>query len=162
MACENQPTLQTFYVDNEEKQGFVSLDVPISFLDIKDKLTKTQKEAYESINKINMISYTLENGYHADYEKYMAELKSIFKNAEYEELMRGNIEDGGRFRLLLSGNTEALDELVLFGNSSKKGFVVVRVLGDDMNVNNLIDIGMSLKNIDPDNSNVKDVFNFFK
>mgnify|MGYP001063084850 CR=1 FL=1 len=162
MACENQPTLQTFYVDNEEKQGFVSLDVPISFLDIKDKLTKTQKEAYESINKINMISYTLENGYQADYEKYMAELKSIFKNAEYEELMRGNIEDGGRFRLLLSGNTEALDELVLFGNSSKKGFVVVRVLGDDMNVNNLIDIGMSLKNIDPDNSNVKDVFNFFK
>ena len=162
IACESKPSLQTFYVDNEEKQGFVSLDVPTSFLDIEDELTEKQKDAYDSVDKLNMLSFVIEDGGTDNYEKYLGQLKSIFKNPKYEELMRGNIEDGGKFKLMFTGEADALDELILFGSSSERGFAVIRILGDDMNADDLVELGMSFQNINPDNSNVNEILNFFK
>ena len=110
LACESKPSLQTFYVDHEEKQGFISFDIPTSFLDIEDKLTDKQKEAYDSVDKFNIITFMIEEGGRDNYEKYLKELNSIFKNPSYEELMRGNIE-GGKFKLMFTGEEDALDEL---------------------------------------------------
>jgi len=161
MSCEKKQSLQRFYVDHEEKQGFMSLDVPISLLDIEDKLTEKQKDAYESVDKFNALSYRIEDGGEEKYDTYLTEIKTIFKNLVYEELMRGTIE-GGKFKLMFTGEEDALDELIIFASSKEKGFAVVRVLGDDMNANDLIELGASLENINPDNSNVNEILNFFK
>jgi hypothetical protein len=66
MSCNQGPTLQTYYVDNELKPGFTSLDIPTSFVDIdKTPLTDEQKEAYEAVAKLNMLAFVLDdnNGY---------------------------------------------------------------------------------------------------
>jgi hypothetical protein len=43
------------------------------------------------------------------------------------------------------GSDEHIDEFVLFANSKDAGFAVVRVLGDDMNPNNILTLMSVLK-----------------
>ncbi|MFT4612669.1 MAG: hypothetical protein ACI9OT_002058, partial [Gammaproteobacteria bacterium] len=52
-SCNQDQTLQTYYVDNELSPGFTSLDVPVSMLQIdEESLTEEELEAYESIEKL--------------------------------------------------------------------------------------------------------------
>ncbi len=51
-ACSNKESLQRYYVDSAEKEGFINLDIPSSMLDIsKADLTEAQREAYQSVKK---------------------------------------------------------------------------------------------------------------
>ena len=55
-SCNQGPTLQTYFVDNELKSGFISGDIPASFINIEDiELTDEQKEAYDSVDKTKAI-----------------------------------------------------------------------------------------------------------
>ena len=37
-SCNQGPTLQTYYVDNELTPGFISQDIPTSFLNIEERI----------------------------------------------------------------------------------------------------------------------------
>ena len=45
-SCNQGPTLQTYFVDNQVKPGFLSVDAPIGLLNVEEvELTKEQEEA---------------------------------------------------------------------------------------------------------------------
>jgi hypothetical protein len=102
-SCNHGPTLQTYYVDNELKPGFASFDVPTSFINVENvEMTDDQREAYKSVDKLNVLTYIEEN---TDAVEYMAELekvKIILKDPKYEELMRGGNSTDGKFVLALT------------------------------------------------------------
>ena len=61
-SCNQGVTLQSYYVDNELKPGFTSLDIPTSFLNLEEaNLSEEQIEAYESIDKLNMLAFVVDN-----------------------------------------------------------------------------------------------------
>lgn len=162
-SCNQGPTLQTYFVDNELKTGFLSVDAPISLLNLeKVELTKEQEEAYKSIDKLNVLAYKLDVNNTAEYEIELAKVKAILKNPKYEELMRGGNSTDGRFMIKFIGEVNNVDELILFGNANDKGFVVVRVLGDDMNAGKLMSLQSVLKEMDFENANLTGITDFLK
>ncbi|WP_299094914.1 DUF4252 domain-containing protein [uncultured Winogradskyella sp.] len=162
-SCNQGPTLQTYFVDNQVKPGFLSVDAPISLLNIEEvNLTEEQKEAYESIDKLNILAYRLDNSNMAEYDVELANVKTILKNPKYEELMRGGNSVDGRFMVMFIGDVDNVDELILFGNAKDKGFVVARVLGNDMNAGKIMSLQSVLKDMDFENANLKGITDFIK
>jgi len=132
-SCSSTQTLQEYYVDNSENPNFISLDLPASLLNLeKADLTAEQKTAYESLKKLNVLAFqkTMDNA--AAFTAEKSNLKAILKNGKYQELMKINTSYGkGTLRYL--GDDDAIDEVIVYGDSDDKGFIVVRVLGDNMN-----------------------------
>ena len=63
LSCNSEPSLQTYYVDHQETSGFITMDFPISFLDIdKNNITESEQKAINSIQKFNMLGYNLKSG----------------------------------------------------------------------------------------------------
>ena len=55
-SCNYGETLQSYYVINQVTPSFISVDVPVSFVNFEESaLTDIQLEAYESIDKLNML-----------------------------------------------------------------------------------------------------------
>ena len=162
-SCNNGPTLQTYYVDNEEKAGFATFDVPTSFIDIdKVDLSDQQKKAYESVNKLNVLSFTIDENNKEDYKTQLDAVNTILKNSKYEELMRGGNTTDGKFVVKFLGDVERIDELIILGNANNKGFIVARVLGDDMNANDLISLRTVMDKVNFDNTDLNGLTDFFK
>ncbi|WP_299334373.1 DUF4252 domain-containing protein [uncultured Psychroserpens sp.] len=161
-SCNQDLTLQTFYVDNELQPGYTSLDVPVSMLKIDEEaLTKEQKEAYESVDKLSMIAYVADD---TNQDKMQAEyeiLKEILEDPKYEELMRGNATEG-KFVVKCIGDGDDVDEFVLLGHSFDTGFAVVRILGDDMNFTKIMQLAKVLDESNIEESQIKSITKFFK
>ncbi len=162
VSCNQGLTLQTYYVDNELKPGFTSVDVPTSFLNIdQTTLTEAEKKAYKSVDKLNMLAFVLSEDNRDEYDVELAKVKTILKDPKYDEFMRGGSSEG-KFAIKFIGEPDDIDELILFGNSNDKGFAIVRVLGDDMNLNEIMKLGKALENTNIDDSQVSDIMDFFK
>ena len=162
-SCNQGPTLQTYFVDNELKPGFISADIPSSFIDVeKVELTDDQKEAYESVDKLNVLAFTLGDDNKEEYQVELDKIKLILKDDRYQELMRGGNSIDGKFMVKFIGDVENIDELIIFGNANDRGFAVARVLGDDMNAGKLMSLQSIIKDMDFDDSNLNSFKEFFK
>ena len=162
-SCDQGPTLQTYFVDNELKTGFLSVDAPVSLLNLDEvNLNEEQQEAYESIDKLNVLAYRVDANNVEEYDIELAKITAILKNPKYEELMRGGNSKDGRFMVKFIGEVENVDELILFGNAKDKGFIVARVLGDDMNAGKIMSLQSVLKDMDFENANLSGITDFFK
>ena len=163
-SCNREPTLQTYFVDNELKPGFMSFDAPTSLINLEGvEMTDEQREAYDSVDKLNVLAYTL--GEESNTEDYNAELdkvKIILKNSKYEELARGGNSTDGKFVVKFIGDIASIDELFVFGSSNYKGFLVVRILGDDMNAGKLMSLQSLLKDAKIEDSQLNSLTDFFK
>lgn len=136
ISCNNGQSLQEYYIDNKSNDDFIMLDVPTSLIaPASEKLSADQQKVVKSVKKINLLAYSLKDTgfYNAETKK----LKSILNNDDYEELMKvGNTEQ--RMRIFIKGDEDAIDEVVVFAQDETKGFLVARVLGDNMNVADMV------------------------
>jgi len=162
LSCNQDPTLQSFYVENELKPGFTSLDVPVSMLKIDEEaLDEEQTEAYESVEKLSMIAFVLDDKNQAQFETEYAQVQEILKNEKYQELIRGGNATDGKFVVKFVGQEDSVDEFVLLGHSSDKGFTVVRVLGNDMNLNKIMKLSTVFENMDFEDMDLGQFSDFF-
>src|SRR5690606_59890 len=106
-SCNQNPSLQTYFVDNQEKPNFLSVDMPANFLNLdENSLTQDQKEAYESIKKLNMLAYRLNANNEVEYTAELQKVKAILEDPKYEELMRGGNSVDGKFVIKMSGEED--------------------------------------------------------
>ncbi|AIZ43282.1 DUF4252 domain-containing protein [Cellulophaga baltica] len=161
-SCSSTQSLQEYYVDNAENPNFLSFDLPASLLNIDQvELTPEQKKAYASLKKLNVLAFkkTLDNA--ASYVTEKAKVKAILKNDKYQELMKLNTSYGkGSIKFL--GDDDAIDEVIIYGDTDDKGFVLVRVLGDNMNPANLMQLIKAMEKSNFDGKQLEgllDVFN---
>ncbi|MBJ7881783.1 DUF4252 domain-containing protein [Gelidibacter salicanalis] len=162
-SCNQGPSLQTYYVDNQEQPNFLSIDVPLSMLNLdKEQLTQDQKEAYKSIKKLNMLAYKMKPDHRADYETELAKVTSILEDPKYEELMRGGNPENGKFIIKFLGEEDDIEEFIVFGNIDGKGFAVVRVLGNEMDPNKIMTLASALDKASIDDSQLNQFTEFFK
>lgn len=162
-SCNQNPSLQTYFVDNELKPGFTSIDIPTSFLNIEETiLTEEQKEAYNSIDKLNMLAFVVSDTNKAEYEVELSKVKDILKDTKYQELMRGGNSTDGKFIVKFIGEEDKIDELILFGNANDKGFAIIRVLGDDMSATKVANLYSALDASKIDESQITQFAEFFR
>jgi hypothetical protein len=145
MSCNSEPSLQKYYVDNAEKKDFVALDISPSIINVdKAKLTPEQKTALESFDRMNILAFKLDGKNQALYKEESQKLSKILKGKDYQQLMKiGEGKDAASISFI--GDEDDIDEFVLFAKREENGFAVVRILGDDMNPNNIMNMLSILK-----------------
>ncbi|WP_125723462.1 DUF4252 domain-containing protein [Flavobacterium ustbae] len=137
-SCNSEPTLQKYFVENTENKDFIALDISPSILNLeKTKLSAEQTEAVNSFEKMNIIAFKANDQNQAQFETERTKVKAILKDPKYQELMKiGSGKDGASVSYV--GSDDHINEFVIFANKKENGFAVVRVLGKDMNPNNIM------------------------
>lgn len=163
VGCDHSASLQSYFVANQEAPNFISVDLPASFVKLdEDSLTETQKEAYESMDKLNMLGYHLTEDNKEEYQLELQKVQTILKNEKYQELFRAGNSKDGKIVVKYIGTDTAIDELILFGNMNDQGFAIVRILGNNMEPAKIMSLSDQIQNINSDENAVGDFMNFFK
>ena len=133
ISCNNEPSLQKYFVAHAEDKNFISLDLSPEILNVdKSNLTATQTKALQSFDKMNILAFKTNATNKAAFETERAKVNLILKDKKYQQLMKfGSGKEGASVSFV--GTDEHIDEFILYGNKKENGFVVVRVLGKDMN-----------------------------
>ena len=162
ISCDNEPTLQEYYVNNTENVDFLALDIPVSSLGLETTaFTAKEKAAYESVRKLNILAFKLNANNKMEYEVEKDKVKAILANSKYHDLMTigaGNKKASIKYL----GDDNAIDEVVIFGDSNEMGFALVRVLGDDMNPANMMSLMKAMEKADFQGDQFKQLEGFLK
>ncbi|OIV43966.1 DUF4252 domain-containing protein [Flavobacterium johnsoniae] len=145
VSCNSEPSLQKYFVENTDNKDFIALDVSPSILNLeKTKLSAEQKDAVNSFNKMNILAFKANDKNQAQFETERKKVTAILKNPKYQELMKfGSGKDGASISYV--GTDENITEFIVFANRKENGFAVVRVLGNNMNPNNIMTLMSVLK-----------------
>jgi len=137
-SCNSEPTLQKYFVENTENKDFIALDISPNILNLeKTKLSAEQTEAVNSFDKMNILAFKADKNNQAQFETERNKVKTILKDPKYQELIKfGSGKDGASVSYV--GSDDNIKEFVIFANRKENGFAVVRVLGEDMNPNNIM------------------------
>ena len=138
MSCTSEPSLQKYFVEKSENKNFISFDVSPSILNVdQTKLSEEQKAALKSFEKMNVLAFKLNDKNQTDFSTERQEVNLILKNEKYQQLMKfGSGKEGASISYV--GEDNHINEFILFGNKKDAGFAVVRILGKDMNPNNIM------------------------
>ena len=153
-SCNNEQTLQGYLVESQEKDGFMTVDIPINFIKPKSlDVSEDIQETIKSIRKVNLVGLP----YQGNEEAYQVEkdkLNKILKESgKYKSLMRMNAQ-GYKVNIYYAGDSDAIDEVIAFGYAKEKGVGIARILGEDMNPGKIIDMMNNIK-VDGDGLNLK-------
>ena len=163
ISCNQGPSLQSYFVDNQETNNFTTISLPTTVVSFDEsKLTEDQKQAYNSVKRLNFLGYRMKVGNEVEYKAELQKVNSILKDKKYKELMRmGNNEDG-KVIIKYLGNETKIDELIVFGNANDQGFGILRVLGKNMQPDNMVKLVDAMQNADIDEDQLKGITDFFK
>lgn len=162
-SCGQGETLQGYYVANQEKANFLSVDIPTSLVGVDEtSLTVEQKEAYNSVSKLNMLGFRLTEDNVEEYKAELAKVREILKDERYHELIRAGNNTDGKIVVKYIGDDSSIDELIVFGNANDRGFAIVRVLGDNMEPAKIMTLGEAVSNANSGENRVEEFMNFFK
>lgn len=134
VSCNSEPSLQKYFVDKQENKDFIVLDVSPSILNLdKAKLSAEQTKALATFEKMNILTFQLNDKNKSQFDAERNKVTSILKDTtNYQQLIKfGSGKDGASISFV--GDEDHIDEFVLYGSKSENGFAVVRILGKDMN-----------------------------
>lgn len=137
-SCNNEVSLQEYYVEHQNDKQYLAFDIPASLLTgDNSKLTAEQKATLETIRKVNVLGFQKKEDNLEKFEEEKEKLSQILSDDKYKQLMRYG---GGnrRAELYYLGEEDAIDEIIVFGSDDEKGFGIARVTGDDMNPEDII------------------------
>jgi len=145
VSCNSDPSLQKYFVENTDNKNFIALDVSPSILNVeKTKLSAEQTEALKSFDKMNILAFKANAANQVQFEAERSKVKAILKDPKYQQLMSfGSGKDGASISYV--GSDDNIKEFVVFANRKENGFAVVRVLGENMNPNNIMTLMSVLK-----------------
>ena len=158
-SCKNEKSLQSYLVESSGKDGFFTGDLPVGSLltakaDVSDEVIETLK----SVKKINVAFLRKTDDNTAAYETEKAILKNIFTSKTYSSL--GSVKAKGMsVRVYFTGNTDSLNEVIVFGYSKEAGVGVARLLGDNMNPAKVIEM---MNSVNLDGSSLESFSTIFK
>lgn len=133
-SCDNQPTLQKYFVEKTESSNFIALDVSPNIINTKKvNLDSSEKAALDSFEKMNILVFKTDSINVIAYQKEILQVKSILKDESYQELMKVGSGNDGAAIYFVGNDDEHIEEFVVFARKKENGFAIIRILGNDMN-----------------------------
>ncbi len=151
ISCGNEPSLQEYYVDKQESNNFIVLDLPASIINLKGDLSPETKETISSFKKLNILAFKLNDSNSEEYKTESNEVKQILKNKKYNELVRIKHQNANII-LKYQGKDDAIEEFIFFASDDSKGFALARIIGDNMNPEKIMKLVQNLDEFDGDSS----------
>ncbi len=144
-SCNSETSLQEYFVDHHDDADFIAVDVPSSLLDKESvALNEEEKEALESIKKVNFLALPLNEGTKGKFDTESAAISKILSSDKYETLMRFG-SNGTKAVLKYQGEEDDIDEVIVFATDLKKGLAIIRVLGDNMRPEKMAKLAKSVE-----------------
>jgi hypothetical protein len=160
-SCNDEPSLQKYFVEKTENKNFIALDLSPNMLNVDSlKLTVDENNALKSFEKVNILAFKLNDKNKGEFETERSKVKEILQEEKYQQLMKfGSGKDGASVSFV--GDTEHIDEFVFYANKKENGFAVVRVIGKDMNPTGIVTLMSVLKNANVDLEQLKPLQQMF-
>jgi len=160
VACNNEPSLQEYFVNNQENKEFVALDLPASMLANMESLDQNQRKTLETVKKVNLLAIPLKPENESRIQEEKNNVNEILKNEKYQLLMKFGMGET-KVELYYTGDDEAVDEVILYGYDDNKGMGLARVLGENMNPGDIMNLIKSMETGDIDLSGIQGVSQIF-
>ena len=159
-SCTNEPSLQKYLVEKQDDDKFLKIDLATSLLQSDDaNFTKEEQEVLNSVKKINVVAYPIK-GDKTDYDVERKKVQAILADEKYQTLMKMWSNKSGA-TLKYTGEEEAIDELIVFASDNEKGFAIFRLIGDNMEPDNLLKLMNAIDRGDIDPSQLKSIGSMF-
>lgn len=148
VSCDSKPSLQKYFVEKAGTKNFTSVDIAPTFIKTDSlQLSADEKTALESLHKLNVLVFKADSVNKDSYNRERENVKNLLKSEEYGQLMKyGSGSEGAA--IYTTGTDEHIDEFVVFVHQEDNGFGVIRVLGDDMNPNNILSLVSLMRKAD--------------
>ena len=163
VSCNEEPTLQSYFVDKQEDNRFVKFDVPSSLItEDSDLLNAEQKEVMQSVRKLNIMAYPIKDGdsLKTEYQQEKQYVIDILAREQYQTLISfGSPTQGASLKFV--GETDAIDELVIFASDEERGFAIFRLTGNDMDPEKFVNMMRSIETGDLDVSQMNGLGQLF-
>lgn len=160
IGCNNEGSLQQYYVANQENNEFIAIDVPTSMFTGSESLSPEQKVTMETIKKINLLAIQKKPENLQTMEDEQLKIAEILKDEKYQLLMRYGGGDTN-VEIYFTGDEEAIDEIIVYGFDDDRGMGLARVLGEDMNPGDILSLFRSLEQGDIDMDGLKGITSMF-
>lgn len=161
VSCNSEKSLQKYYVEKQNNDNFIAIDLPSSFLNLKDNVSEESQETLKTLKKLNILAFKLDADNFKDFERESKEIKEVLSNKKFNDLMRGKHENI-TFSIKYLGDEDSIDEIVLFASENSKGFLVARILGDGMQPAKIMKLMNDIKKMDTDSSAFAQIGDLFK
>ncbi|WP_273275084.1 DUF4252 domain-containing protein [Maribacter polysiphoniae] len=161
-SCSSTQSLQEYFVDNSDNPNFLSVDLPASLLNMdKVDLSEAEREALNSLKKMNVLAFKKNEANTVEFEAEKANVKAILKNGKFIDLMKLKTSYGkGVVKYI--GNDEEIDEVIIYGDNDEKGFMLIRVLGNNMKPANLVQFMQAVQKSDYKGEGLNEIADFIK
>ena len=158
-SCTNEKSLQQFIVNQQEKTDVISFDLPASMMALQEDMqTPENVSILKSIKKANILAYKIKTSNKEVYLSNKEQLKRILKQKKYAELMRyGKGSKGAKVHMV--GTDESVDELIVFANDDTLGWLLIRIIGTNMQPQKIMQVfnKIDFNTSDFDLSQLKDI-----
>jgi len=145
MSCQKEESLQKYYVDHQEEENFMHLDISTNMIfDNLGEISEEKREKLKSFKKINVLTLPINGENATQYQEEKEKVLSILKQEKYKKLI-GLKYEKAKFLLFYSGKPEAIKEIIVMTYTDEKGFTLVRLLGKNLNADLLLETINSAK-----------------
>ncbi|MEN8125595.1 MAG: DUF4252 domain-containing protein [Bacteroidota bacterium] len=149
-SCNEEQSLQQYYIEKQESNNFMSIDIPASIISLKEDVAPEEKETYESLKKLNLLAFKVNDDNKTEFEIEKEKVKQILKGKNFNELIRMKHKNANVIVKYL-GKEDAIDEVIVYASDNEKGFALARVIGDNMQPDKIIKLINNIESVDEDN-----------
>ncbi|MCF6351008.1 MAG: DUF4252 domain-containing protein [Flavobacteriaceae bacterium] len=159
-SCSDKPSLQKYFIESENNNEILMVDIPTSILVAKDDISEEAKQALKSIDKLNLLAFRLKDDNVTSFTEEKLKIKEILKNNDYQELLRVN-NKGFKLTVKFLGSEESINEVIVYAADNTKGFVLGRLLGNDIKPESMVNLLKSVKKTESNSDTFKALKKFF-
>lgn len=156
-SCNDGKSLENYFVKKSENPAFIALDLSPSIIRPDPKnMTAAQSEALEKIDKLNILMFRRTDQNLGAYKAEKDSVLQILKSGKYQQLSKMSRGKMG-FSINMKGKEtdEKTDEFVVNAYTEDTGFAVIRLLGDDMTLNDITSVLSLMQQSDVDMEQLK-------
>jgi len=161
VACNSGVSLQKYYVEKQNNDNFLSIDLPASLISLNENASSETKEILSTLKKLNVLAFKINETNKDDFIAENKVVKQILSHKKYNELIRVKYQKA-HVTVKYLGEEDAIDEVILFASDKDKGFALARVLGNNMRPEKIIQLLQNLDDIDKDNAAFSQIEGFLK
>lgn len=159
-GCDNNQSLQEYFVDNQENKNFLAVDIPASLLANAESLSPEQRKTLESVKKVNLLAVPKKAANTETINLEREKITTILQDEKYQLLMRFGSGDT-RMEMYFTGKEEAIDEVILYGFNEDRGLGIARILGNNMDAGEILGLVQSLQKGDVNIEGLKNITSVF-
>ena len=144
-SCEPKMTLQRYFLSAQENPEFSLIEVPVSLLGpVSENLNAEQQQTLASVKKVSVLLYR--NPEKVDFIANQQVIINEFLASDgFEPLFSAKMKREAQATVMIRGDVNQIDEAVFFGYADDQGFILARILGNQMNPAAFMQLAESLE-----------------